>query len=382
MASIATDIQQTLSLASSFSSKITPAMHERSRILAHLASNLETVLASSTGQPWQTMFGLRVTARSQQGSAALIPWVRVYSPRHAPTAQEGVYLAYLFAADGSRAYLSLMSGSSEWRSGSMRAISDRSILRARTELARSALGDLLETETAAGATLSIDLGWKGRRSPERAKAYEHASILAREYHSGQIPSDTELQAEFSGMLPLLARLYDETVLDFLQISTVDQEEADRLATLAKRMGDVVAAEVFATARTSYRRRGGITYVYRAESLLITAYRASLADDQGSTLRVQTGVADFYAKEPDGSVIVEAKSSAQHSHVRQALSQLLDYVRFSPKPIARLSALFPRCPDPVGVQLLHDYGIGCIYVDVDGTFTSLPAPATPRAPWQD
>jgi hypothetical protein len=40
------------------------------------------------------------------------------------------------------------------------------------------------------------------------------------------------------------------------------------------------------------------------------------------------------------VIVEAKSSAQHSYVRQALSQLLDYMRFSPQPVARLAALFP------------------------------------------
>lgn len=143
------------------------------------------------------------------------------------------------------------------------------------------------------------------------------------------------------------------------------------------MGDVAAAEQFATASTSYQRPGGITYVYRAESLLITAYRASLPGDQGLTLRVQTGVADFYAEEPGGSVIIEAKSSAQHPYVRQALSQLLDYVRFSPSPVARLGALFPRCPDQRGLDLLHDYGIECIYLDANGTFTPLPPPARDR-----
>jgi MrcB-like, N-terminal domain len=49
-----------------------------------------------------------------------VPWVRIYAPEQSPTAQEGIYLTYLFAADGSRAYLSLMHGSSEFRSDQAR----------------------------------------------------------------------------------------------------------------------------------------------------------------------------------------------------------------------------------------------------------------------
>jgi hypothetical protein len=79
--------------------------------------------------------------------------------------------------------------------------------------------------------------------------------------------------------------------------------------------------------------------------------------------------------------VEAKSSAKHKFVRQALSQLLDYVRFSPTPVTSLAALFPKCPANLGVQLLHHYGIDCIYVDVEGSFTSLPAPPSARSAWQ-
>jgi Peptidase A4 family/MrcB-like, N-terminal domain len=82
---------------------------------------------------------------------ALVPWVRIYAPEHSPTAQEGIYLTYLFAADGSRAYLSLMHGSSEFRSGAMRAISDQRTLLARAAVARSALGVLAEGDIAADA---------------------------------------------------------------------------------------------------------------------------------------------------------------------------------------------------------------------------------------
>jgi hypothetical protein len=207
MASLAGDIQRVLGLAADFTSRLSPPMRERASVLADLAGGLDRALDGPTGQPWRAALGLQVHAGGQQGSVALVPWVRIYAPEQSPTAQEGIYLTYLFAADGSRAYLSLMHGSSEFRSGSMRAITDQRVLLARAAVARSALGNLAEAGIAAGASLSIDLAWKGFRSPDRARAYESANILARGYPAGQIPSDTQLLMDLSGMLPLLARLY-------------------------------------------------------------------------------------------------------------------------------------------------------------------------------
>lgn len=207
MASLAGDIQRVLDLAAEFTPRSSPPMRERASVLADLAGGLDRALDGPAGQPWRAALGLRVHAGGQQGSVALVPWVRVYAPEQSPTAQEGIYLTYLFAADGSRAYLSLMHGSSEFRSGSMRAITDQRVLLARAAVARSALGDLAESGIAASASLSIDLAWQGFRSPDRAKAYESASILARQYQAGQIPSDPQLLVDLSGMLPLLARLY-------------------------------------------------------------------------------------------------------------------------------------------------------------------------------
>jgi MrcB-like, N-terminal domain/Domain of unknown function (DUF3883) len=207
MASLAGDIQRALDLAADFTPRPSPPMRERASVLADLAGGLDRALDGPTGQPWRAALGLQVRAGGQQGSVALVPWVRIYAPEQSPTAQEGIYLTYLFAADGSQAYLSLMHGSSEFRSGSMRAITDQRVLLARAAVARSALGDMAEAGIAAGASLSIDLAWKGFRSPDRAKAYESANILARTYRAGQIPSDAQLLADLSGMLPLLARLY-------------------------------------------------------------------------------------------------------------------------------------------------------------------------------
>jgi Holliday junction resolvase-like predicted endonuclease len=68
--------------------------------------------------------------------------------------------------------------------------------------------------------LSINLRWQGYSSPDRAKAYENANILAREYEADQIPPDDQLLAEFYDMLPLLARLYDGS-----PAAQVDQSQA-------------------------------------------------------------------------------------------------------------------------------------------------------------
>jgi hypothetical protein len=201
MASLADDIQRVLDLAADFSPRVSPAMRQRADVLTDLARGLEEALKESAGEPWFAELGLQVRAGGQQGSVALVPWVRIYAPGQSPTAQEGIYLTYLFAADGSRAYLSLLHGSSEFRSGSMRAINDHRVLLARAAVARSDLGDLAEAGVAAGAALSIDLAWRGSRSPDRARAYESANILAREYRTRQIPSNSRLLADLTGMLP-------------------------------------------------------------------------------------------------------------------------------------------------------------------------------------
>lgn len=185
-------------------------MTRRAEFLEDLAANLRVALNGDQGDAWRAAFDLRVKAGGHQGSVAVIPWVRVYSPAHAPTGAEGVYLTYLFAADGSCAYLSLMHGSSEYRSGSMRAITDARVLHTRVAVARNALGDLLESDGAAGAIQTIDLKRSSvPNNTDRAKAYEQTTILAREYKSGHLPSEDELLADFYGMLPLLARLYDD-----------------------------------------------------------------------------------------------------------------------------------------------------------------------------
>jgi hypothetical protein len=213
MPSIAQDLQQMLDLASQYSPDPTPAMLQRVETAADLAGTLGRTIQSMADVPGLAELDLQVRAGGRRGHFSPFPWVRLYSQRYAPTAQEGIYLVYLFAADGSRVYLSLNQGTSEFRGGDMRAITDRLILLARAAQARSTLGDLIESEGAAGAVMSIDLAWQGLESWDsrhRGRAYEDANILARAYPSGLIPSDQQLLSDLVGMLPLLVQLYGET----------------------------------------------------------------------------------------------------------------------------------------------------------------------------
>ena len=149
IASIASGMQQVLDLAVDYSSRPTPAMRVRSRIADGLAADLGKALQNAPDSSLTAVLGLTAQAGGQQGSVSAVPWVRIYSPAYAPTAMQGIYLTYLFAADGSRVYLALMHGTSEFRSGQMRPITDRRVLHSRTAVARSALGELLESDGAA-----------------------------------------------------------------------------------------------------------------------------------------------------------------------------------------------------------------------------------------
>lgn len=211
MASIGPDIQQILNLAPWYSKESTLEMNQRARLCDDLAERLREVLDQVAESAGLTGLDLRVDTGGQQGYVGPYPWARIYSSRYAPSAQNGFYLVYLFAADGSRAYLSLHQGTSVPKpGGGMRTTTDVRGLLFRAAQARSALGDHIEGEGTAGAVMTIDLAWEGlssRDSQYKGRAYEAANVLAHEYPSGHIPSARHLLDDLVGMLALLAELY-------------------------------------------------------------------------------------------------------------------------------------------------------------------------------
>ncbi|MFD7276020.1 hypothetical protein ACFV80_02995 [Streptomyces sp. NPDC059862] len=143
---------------------------------------------------------------------------------------------------------------------------------------------------------------------------------------------------------------------------------------------IAALEELRTHRTGYRRSRRLIVVDRREAQLVREYRRFLTD-RGRTARrffCPSGISDMYVETAEGAEVIEAKSAADHSHVRQALAQLLDYAPHSPSPAHLLTALFPQPPDPEDVGFLHRYGIDCVHRDPSHGFQRLPASSERRA----
>lgn len=209
MAAIADSLQKVLDLAPYFSRTATQEMRERDALIQNLKANLKNALIPFAEIPEIADLSLEVGTGGYHGNYGPVPWVRVYAPSHSPKATEGIYLAYLFAADGSKVYLSLNQGSSD--SSGREPLSDQQLLLDLAVEGRSALGDLIESPVAARATTSMDLAWARapivRHRRRRIRNYEDVNILALEYRTGQIPDDNVLLDDLGDMLPLLACLY-------------------------------------------------------------------------------------------------------------------------------------------------------------------------------
>ena len=178
-------LQRILDFAPRYSVESSPAMRDRDascRELRHL------ILGVLSEDPERASIDLEAAVGGHQGSYGPVPWVRVFSPELSPSATAGVYLAYLFAADGSSVYLSLQQGSSELRSGRMRPVNDAARLLANGSDARSSIRDLLESPLGVNLAVEIDLAAAGapvkQYARQRIANYEHANIVAIRYDSG------------------------------------------------------------------------------------------------------------------------------------------------------------------------------------------------------
>ncbi|MCM0674661.1 hypothetical protein NCC78_08165, partial [Micromonospora phytophila] len=158
---------------------------------------------------------------------------------------------------------------------------------------------------------------------------------------------------------------------------VEENHEDAGDRLIKALGsdqELFSAEENHTDVTTYERSAGTVTVQRAEARLVAKYRATLPELM--RLRLAVGWTDLYCIE-DGDLI-EAKRSAAHAYVRDALGQLLDYAAHTAQPVNRLTALFPAAPVPADIRLLHTYGIDCLYWEGGDIFTRSTAPASTRA----
>jgi hypothetical protein len=138
---------------------------------------------------------------------------------------------------------------------------------------------------------------------------------------------------------------------------------------------VVEAEASHVETSEYERLPGKVTVKRGEAQLVKRYTQTFPEAPAKRLRLVVGLTDLYRVEE--ADLIEAKVSAKHRYVREALGQLLDYAAHCTQPVNRLTALFPESPAPRDIRLLHLYGIDCLYWAGGDRFPRLEAPPEAR-----
>lgn len=126
------------------------------------------------------------------GNWAMIPWFAIFDRSKTKTAQKGVYLVYLFAADGSRVYLSLSQAYTELKNTykKSQAIAD--------EIDK--LRDKSPQSFRNSGYINGNLNLGGPNIGELGSNYQRGNLLAKEYDKGNVPSDETLIADLKDML--------------------------------------------------------------------------------------------------------------------------------------------------------------------------------------
>ncbi|MFD8750406.1 MrcB family domain-containing protein [Kitasatospora sp. NPDC059577] len=287
--------------------------------------------------------GYVIKGSAGAGAAAFCPWVAFFDPDETDTAQNGMYVVYLFAEDMQTVSLSLNHGVTELRKKYKTSEANRK-LAVEAEAIREAVspGGFPDLET------EIDLG--GRSGLPRA--YEYGNVFARTYRIAELPDEATLRDDL------------ERFITLYQSALVAREQ------LRQTTRDVICT-VRAEGTWTHERNDALLhfapksdeeYVQTIEGrkILKSKRHETLVRDYGLHLiahgfGVGTNVhpRDMVARRGSAHWLIEAKAVQRGNAtdaVREALGQLATYSFL----------LYPHTEQPTQLALFTE-GIGNVYV---------------------
>ncbi|MFY1617849.1 MrcB family domain-containing protein [Micromonospora sp. WMMD736] len=311
--------------------------------------------------------GMRVLTSGAGQSLPVVPWIAVLDSNVTTTAQEGLYVVYLYRQDLSRVYLSMNQGATQHQrnageAGLTGVAQDRAALaelRAETALMRKYLSE----EALVGLTEVIELG--APRNRFLPCGYEEGNVAAIQYDPAQLPDEDALQADLNRFLAL----YASCVEIKNEIRTTEQGLIKTTA------GSGKAKPRFKPKPPAFRPKTPAEYHARMKAYLQDRMprHEALLNDFAKQARAAGLVPANNAHPCDLTVtgqgnhwLVEVKTvgaNAEHA-VRDAIGQLFSYRHFCYRENGRsdpsLVALFS---EPVGealVDLIESLGIEAIW----------------------
>jgi hypothetical protein len=204
-----------------YSSTNTSEMQERGYLIrSELAEELRTRLPSLQ-QAFDSIFDdLAVEGSDGIGRKTEAPWVRLFSKAMSPSAREGFYLVIHFAADGSAVFVTVGCGSTIWKGGDLRAVSDDE-LEARTSWARFVVQQRWKTLSPFEDKIVL-----GAKAP-LPRTFEKATAFAKRILASDLPN-----ADLDHLLFSAAERLNEIYLaqrEQRDVSPGDQDAASVIA---------------------------------------------------------------------------------------------------------------------------------------------------------
>lgn len=188
-------IRDVLELQQAWSQANTTEMKERGALIRRsIPAAIGALLPGEGTLP----FTPSVEGSDGAGRKARVPWVRIYSETHSPSATNGWYVVLLFAADGSAAYLALGSGTSQFVQGLFRA-RPAEWLAKRISWARETLAN----SDTNGLSKTIQLGDPGGLGAQ----YERGTVVARSFPADEEFDDDDFERVLLRLVYLLGELY-------------------------------------------------------------------------------------------------------------------------------------------------------------------------------
>lgn len=311
--------------------------------------------------------GMRVLVSGSGQSLPVVPWIAVLNPDVTKTAQEGLYVVYLYRRDLSRLYLSMNQGATQHLrnagAGGLRGIAaERAAL---NELARESalLREGLSDAALAGLVDKIDLDADDYFLP---RGYELGNIAAVEYDLRQLPYDDVLSDDLTRLLALYASCVEikKEVLaaqpGLIQTSAGAAKDTSKPSPKLPVFRPNNSADYIAHVAAQVQRKS------RRHEELIEIFATWVRQRKLVPANKHTGRRDLTVDGKGQHWLVEAKVVGANAElvVREAIGQLFAYrqayYRDQGLPDPGLVALFS---EPIGIyfaELLVSLGIEVIW----------------------
>ncbi|MFF4603512.1 MrcB family domain-containing protein [Streptomyces sp. NPDC001339] len=345
-------------------------------LLLDVANRFDTTLTTTSGNPGQEVlkaagdrlatalpYGMKARGHGGKGGAAATPWIQIYESTTGGSGTDGLYLAYIFAADLKSVALTLQQGVTVF-SNQLETTGKK----LRTHLTVRAQSLLAELPRELVADWSDQPEFK--HTGWRARAYEASSVAARCYEIDQLPAEEDLCADLGNMATILKatlavephiEVMNEPEGPIVEYRTSGHVTYEGLEGFQPKTSDDYYVQLAAAEQRRTRAHEG----------LIRRFGPYILRRGFTPITHRVHPRDLVLQANGDEWLVEAKAVKKGNPtqaVREAVGQLLEYryfwyaLRGEPKP--HLLGLFS---EDIGVytNYLEEHGIGAIWRTPDG-----------------